>query len=101
MVVLIKDSAGWLDFAPPRLYSVSTMENPLANLSVAQLKSAVAIKERIQKLEKKLATIIGAPGSAPAEVRVIRRRRKMSAEARAKIAAAQRARWARQKAGKK
>ena len=51
------------------------MENPLASLSVAQLKRAVAIKERIQKLEKKLAAIIGAPGSAPAEGRVIRRRR--------------------------
>lgn len=77
------------------------MENPLISLSVAQLKRAVAIKERIQKLEKKLAAIIGAPGSAPAEGRVIRRRRKMSAEARAKISAAQHARWARQKAGKK
>ena len=77
------------------------MENPLTSLSVAQLKRAVAIKERIQKLEKKLAAIIGVPSSAPAEGRVIRRRRKMSAEARAKIAAAQRARWARQKVGKK
>jgi hypothetical protein len=77
------------------------MENPLTSLSVAQLKRAVAIKERIQKLEKKLGAIIGAPGSAPAEGRVIRRRRKMSAEARAKISAAQRARWAKQKAGKK
>jgi len=77
------------------------MDNILAGLSVAQLKRAVTIKERIQKLEKKLAAVIGAPDLAPTEGRVIRRRRKMSAEARAKIAAAQRARWAKQKAGKK
>jgi len=77
------------------------MDNILAGLSVAQLKRAVTIKERIQKLEKQLAAVVGAPISAPAEGRVIHRRRKMSAEARAKIAAAQRARWAKQKAGKK
>ena len=80
------------------------MANPLTNLSVAQLKSAVTIKERIQKLEKKLAAIIGAPDSAPAQGKVRRGRRRgwtMSAEARAKIAAAQRARWAKQKAAKK
>ena len=77
------------------------MANPLTNLSVAQLKSAVAIKERIEQLEKKLAALVGAPASAPVEGRVIHRRRKMSAEARAKISAAQRARWAKQKAAKK
>ena len=77
------------------------MANPLTNLSVAQLRSALAIKERMQKLERKLAAVIGGAASAPAEGRVIHRRRKMSAEARAKIAAAQRARWAKQKAGKK
>jgi hypothetical protein len=92
---------GFLDFAPRRRYSIFIMANSLANLSVAQLKSAVSLKERIQKLEKKLAAIIGASDSAPAAVKVVRRRRKMSAEARAKISAAQHARWAKQKAGKK
>jgi hypothetical protein len=77
------------------------MVNTLSNLSVAQLKRAVTIKERMQKLEKKLAAILGASDSAPDGGRVIHRRRKMSAEARAKISAAQRARWAKQKAGKK
>lgn len=99
----IKQRAGRLDFDRGRPYSINIMANPLTNLSVAQLKSAVAIKQRIQKLEKKLAAIIGAPVAAPVEgkSKKIRRRRKMSAEARAKIGAAQRARWARQKTGKK
>ncbi len=77
------------------------MANTLANLSIAQLNRAAAIKGRIQKLEKKLAAILGVPDSAPAKGRVVRRRRKMSAEARAKISAAQHARWAKQKAAKK
>jgi hypothetical protein len=76
------------------------MDNILAGLSVAQLKRAETIKERIQKLEKKLAAVIGAPDSAPVE-RKARRKWTMSPEARAKIAAAQRARWAKQKSGKK
>jgi hypothetical protein len=41
------------------------------------------------------------PGRPPKSEAAPRKRRTMSAEARAKIAAAQRARWAKQKAGKK
>ena len=76
------------------------MANPFSNLTVAQLRSALAIKERIQKLERKLEAVIGGSGTSAGGT-VGRPRRKMSAEARAKIAAAQRARWARQKAAKK
>ena len=78
------------------------MDNILARLSVAQLKKVTAIKERIEALEAKLTEVIGgsdgAVTAAPTDGR--RRRRKMSAEAREKIAAAQRARWARVKAKK-
>lgn len=70
--------------------------NPLANLSVQQLKRALQIKQQIEALNLELAQILGAQPSAPAPVG---RRRKgtMSAAARAKIAAAQRARWAERK----
>lgn len=72
------------------------MATPITQLSPAQLRQAAAIKERIQKLEKELASLIGASVSeakaAPA--------RKISAAGRARIAAAQRARWAKFKAAK-
>lgn len=61
------------------------------DLSVSQLKRAVAIKERIQRLHSKLSAIFDSPAifrSAP------KAKRTMSTSARKKIAAAQRARWA-------
>ena len=68
----------------------------LQHITVKQLRKVVAIKERIEKLEAKLASITG--GEEPAAEPVVRRRRrKMSAAAKARIAAAQRARWARVK----
>jgi hypothetical protein len=81
------------------------MDNTLARLSVAQLKKATTIKERIEALEGELSDILGDSGSAIAVPATgggeIRKRRKMSPEAREKIAAAQRARWAKVKAKKK
>lgn len=68
----------------------------LTNLSVYQLKRAVAVRERIEELERELAEILGESHSG-AVTNGQGGRRKMSAAARAKIAAAQRARWARQK----
>ncbi len=76
------------------------MDNILTRFSAAQLKNATAIKERIEQLEKDLAGILGIP--EPLTVGgVIRRRRKMSAAARAKISAAAKARWAKIKAKNK
>jgi len=77
------------------------MSSQIADLSIAQLHQAIALKERIAKLEKKLAAILGtsAPASAPVEG-TGRRRNKMSAAGRARIAAAQRARWAKVNADK-
>jgi hypothetical protein len=74
------------------------MFTTLSNISVRQLKRAVTVRERIEKLEQELQAILGdAPteGSSTGKVG----RRKMSASARAKIGAAQRARWAKQKNG--
>jgi len=62
----------------------------LQNLSVGQLRKVVAIKERIERLEAGDSTAAPAPG---------RKRRRMSPAARARIAAAQRARWAKARGG--
>ena len=70
--------------------------NLLASLSVHQLKRALQIKQQIETLDLELAQILGAKPSAPAPVRP-RRKRTMSAAAKAKIAAAQKARWAERK----
>ena len=60
------------------------------DLSVSQLKRAAVIKERIQGLNKELSAILDAPATS----RAAPRKSGMSASARKKIAAAQRARWA-------
>ena len=63
----------------------------LLDLTVRQLKRAAAIKEQIEDLNRELGTILGAParsgGSSTSK-------RTMSAAAKKRIAAAQRARWA-------
>lgn len=72
------------------------------NLSVEQLRKAVSIKEEIERLQAQLDALAG--GSMPATGRRLGRppgrpagRRMMSAAAKARIAAAQRARWAKLK----
>jgi hypothetical protein len=75
------------------------MNNILARLTVAQLKRATAIKERMEQLEKELTGMLGIP-EALTVGGTIRRRRKMSAAAKAKISAAAKARWARVRAAK-
>jgi len=73
------------------------MVTNLANVSVQQLKRAVSVRERIEKLEHELAQILGESHSSTHSANGQHVRRKMSASARAKIGAAQRARWAKQK----
>jgi len=68
-------------------------------LSVAQLRRAATIKEEIQSLENELNKIFGSSAKPAASV-MPKKRRKMSAAARAKIAAAQKARWAKVKSKK-
>ena len=70
------------------------------DLTTAQLKQAVKIREQIESLQKKLEALLG--GTAPTD-KIKRRagrpagKRTVSDEARAKIAAAQKARWAKTK----
>jgi len=77
----------------------------LHNLTVADLRKALAIKEKIEELQSELNSVAGTGGMA-AEKPAARgpgrpRKRHMSAEARAAIGAAQKARWARaRRAGK-
>lgn len=67
------------------------MNNPLSSLTTAQLRRAADLKEEIEALNKELASIFGAPASVSAKAPT---KRKMSPTARAKISAAQTARWA-------
>ena len=71
----------------------------IRELTAAQLKKATAIKQRVEQLEQKLTAILGIP--EPMTVGgVVRRHRRMSAAARAKISRAAKARWAKIKASK-
>jgi hypothetical protein len=65
-------------------------------LSLKSLEKAVSIRRKIEQLEKQLASIF-----EPYPSRGARRlgKRRMSAAGRAKIAVAQRSRWAKKKAG--
>ncbi len=74
----------------------------LITLSSKQLNRAAALKERITALEAQLASILGAPVFAEAspEAAAAGRKSKMSAAGRARIAAAQRVRWAKVRGAK-
>jgi hypothetical protein len=74
------------------------MKTPLSALTPQQLRRAADIQEEIVALQRQLERISGASAKGRGPVR---KRRKMSAAARAKIATAARARWARVRAGKK
>lgn len=73
--------------------------------NVDQLKRAIELAEQIEALQAELNQIVGGIGSgglsnatvSEAPVIKTRKRRKMSKAARERIAAAQRARWAKQK----
>ena len=87
-----------MTFTPLMRYNF-VMSSMINNLSAAQLKRAVAIKEQIEKLETELSSIQGESGkSAPSAVPVVAtKKRTMSAAAKAKISAAQKARWAKER----
>lgn len=68
----------------------------ILHLSAKQLRQAAVIKEKIVTLQKQLEQLSGSElASAP-----VRKKRKLSAASRAKIAAAQKTRWAKQKGSK-
>lgn len=71
--------------------------------SVETLKKALVIAEQIKKLESELAGILGDNATpqaveTPREMKPRKKKRTVSAESRAKMAEAQRARWAKKKA---
>ena len=69
----------------------------LQKLTVAQLRQVISIKEKIDELEEELAAVAGGEVAAAAKPRG---RRGMSATGRARISAAQKARWAKVKGAK-
>ena len=74
----------------------------LHNLTVAQLHKVVAIKERIEELQSELDAIVGGVSTSADALAASpgRGRRRLSPAARARIAAAQKRRWAKVKRGK-
>ncbi|SRR6266487_4657947 len=71
--------------------------NLLTILSVKDLKQAVAIRERIDRLQRDLERITGAQAAPVRNDAPRRKKGKMSAAARAKISAGMKARWAKRK----
>lgn len=76
--------------------------NSLATLSPAQLRRAADLKERIAQLQSELEELVGAPSekNSSAPGRPNRKRKKLNAAARAKMAKSQKERWAKIKAEK-
>jgi hypothetical protein len=75
------------------------MSTSLSSLSVQQLRKAATLKEKIQSLENELGRILGSSAKSITAV-APKKKRKMSAAGRARIAAAQKARWAKVKGQK-
>lgn len=73
--------------------------NLIANLSAKQLRRAADIQEKIAALQDELTSYFGGSASSPAKAP--RRKSRMSAAGRARIIAAQKARWAKVKSGKR
>jgi hypothetical protein len=75
----------------------------MLNLTSKQLRQAADLKEKITALETEFATILGGNGSgipSPLKAEKTAKKKGMSAAGRARIAAAQKARWAKVKAAK-
>lgn len=73
------------------------MNNQLSTLTTTQLRHAADLKEKIDALNKELASILGAPAQEAAKAP---KKGGMSAAGRARVAAAQKARWAKIKGAK-
>jgi hypothetical protein len=79
------------------------MANTLVNLTSKQLRRAAALKERLEALHAQFVTLLGAPAAPQPPTSATKPRKKgtMSAAGRARIRAAQKARWAKVKAAQK
>jgi hypothetical protein len=98
---MLRTSAStYLDILYAPRHLLHAMSTP--TISVDQLKRAIVIAEQIEKLEAELNQILSGRASTQAPTTAKTKaaktgKRTMSPEARAKIAAAQRARWAKSK----
>jgi len=81
-----------------RSFLLDGMSSSITNLSAQQLRRAADIKDKIKSLENELGRILGS--SIKPVAAAPKKRRKMSAAGRAKIAAGQKARWAKAKGQK-
>jgi hypothetical protein len=72
----------------------------IAKLSPAQLRRAASLKEKIAALQSQIDALLGA-SAKPTAVKSVKKKRKMSVAGRARIIAAQKARWAKIRAAKK
>ena len=81
--------------------SMNSYKHPAMSISLDKLKEAISIKESIAALEARLEKLLGGGGGgempSPFSKPIKKGRHKMSAAGRARIAAAQRARWAKSK----
>lgn len=93
--------AGGLTFHQQKSFTASM--SSIQQLTPSQLRHAASLKEKIASLEKELAAILGAPAPMVkvSSAKPLKKKSKMSAAGRARIAAAQKARWAKIKAAKK
>lgn len=66
----------------------------ISELSASQLRQAAAIKDQMARLQQQLTRILGAATPAPTHAEGRKKKRTMSAAARALISAAQTKRWA-------
>ncbi|MEI2726796.1 MAG: hypothetical protein V9H26_25815 [Verrucomicrobiota bacterium] len=69
----------------------------ISELSASQLRQAAAIKDQMARLQQQLTRILGAATPAPTHAEGRKKKRTMSAAARALISAAQTKRWAARK----
>jgi hypothetical protein len=66
----------------------------MINITPKQLRKAADIQEKIQSLQEELGQLLGSEVSTPAQPIEVPKKRKFSAAARARMRAAQKARWA-------
>ncbi len=72
----------------------------ITNLTPSQLRQAAVLKEKIETLQAELGEILGSSGMETVSAPVSKGKKKISAAGIAKIRAAQKARWAKFRAGK-
>ena len=73
--------------------------NSITNLTSKQLRQVADLKDKIETFEKRIGKLLGSPSKPVSEAKP-KKRRKISAAGRAKMAAAAKARWAKVKGTK-